>query len=112
MRTNGELFTAIAEAPSSRRMSLPPESREIPHGASRGSVFPPATMLATETIFAGLSYFLAVLLVYKVGTGRQFLSLPTILIVLGIRLLSLYWLGPYKGSLRYAGVHELLGLVK
>ena len=112
MRTNNEFSTAVAVAPPSTPEPLPPESRDISQGSRQGSFVPSATKLVTETIFASLSYILAVLIVHRVGTRSQFLWPPTVLIVLGIRFLSLYWLGPYKGSLRHAGLHELLSLVK
>src|SRR5262249_5879406 len=65
-----------------------------------------------ETLLSALAYLLAVLTLYKSGARSQFLWSPTILIVLGIQFVALYWLGPYRGSLRYAGIHELLSITK
>jgi FlaA1/EpsC-like NDP-sugar epimerase len=69
-------------------------------------------VLLAEVLLSGLSYLLAVLVIYKGKSQENLLWSPVLPLLFAVRGMLLYLVGPYKGSLRYAGSHELLGIVK
>lgn len=69
-------------------------------------------ILSAELLLAGSSYLISVLMLFKGSARGQLLWSPAIFIIFGFRWLSLYLLGPYKSSLRHAGLHELLDIAK
>jgi FlaA1/EpsC-like NDP-sugar epimerase/dTDP-4-amino-4,6-dideoxygalactose transaminase len=69
-----------------------------------------SVLLALEVALTGLSLLLSVWIL-KSPLG-QYLSIANFLVVLSIRFAFLYFLGPYKSSLRFASVHDLIGIVQ
>jgi FlaA1/EpsC-like NDP-sugar epimerase/dTDP-4-amino-4,6-dideoxygalactose transaminase len=69
-------------------------------------------VLGAELTLAALSFVLA-LSILSYGQSLNFWSwMPGLLIVIVFRFVGLSWLGPFKSSLRHAGAHELLEIVK
>ena len=73
---------------------------------------PSALVLAGEVALAGFSFLLAGRILYDPAARSELPLTLDLLIVLFARSACLYWLGPFKSSLRHAGVHELLGIAK
>jgi len=81
-------------------------SRQLP--ANRAQLL----VLAGAVALACLSFVLAALIVSNGQQASLSSWAPALLIAIGFRLLGLYWLSPFRSSLRHAGAHELLQIVK
>lgn len=71
-------------------------------------------VLAAEMAIVGFSFVLAISILWS-GSGQRWVFwrwMPALLIVIVLRFLGLSLLGPFKSSLRHAGAHELLEIVK
>jgi FlaA1/EpsC-like NDP-sugar epimerase len=69
-------------------------------------------VLSAELVLAGLSYLLSVLVLFRGPARAELLWSPAVFIVLAFRWVSLCLVGPYRSSLRHAGIHELLDIAK
>ena len=76
-----------------------------------GSLRPQLT-LAAEVVLALASYVLSLSILYTDGNRNSLFWGPAILIVVGLRWLGLYLFGPFRSSLLYASVPEVVGIVK
>lgn len=95
--------------------SVPPgmAKEEIPEASPRHTRIKASwVILAAELTLTALSYILSVLVLYGPGARGYFLAPPTILLLLGFRFGALYFIGPFKSSLRHTSIHELLSIVK
>ena len=71
-----------------------------------------ATVLIAEVALTTLSYFLSVWVLYDSGARGPLLALRALPVVLALRSACLYWLGPFRSSLRHASIHELIAIAK
>jgi UDP-N-acetylglucosamine 4,6-dehydratase len=76
-------------------------------GVRKGTI-----VLAAELALTSLSFLVSVWVLSDSGKGAQFSWSADLPMVLVFRLACLFWLGPFKSSLRHASVHELTGIVK
>jgi FlaA1/EpsC-like NDP-sugar epimerase/dTDP-4-amino-4,6-dideoxygalactose transaminase len=108
------LTTVIPSEPAHDRNLLisTEKNRRRPRSGLLPTHRPQLLVLAGELALAGLSFVLAALIVSNGQHTRVSSWAPALLIVIGFRLLGLYWLGPFRSSLRHAGAHELLEIVK
>src|SRR5262249_46366401 len=73
---------------------------------------PSGLILAAEIALAGVSFLLTSWILYDAATRSEVPLAANLFIVLAVRSVFLYWLGPFRSSLRHTGVHELLGITK
>src|SRR5262245_29633781 len=95
-------------SPIATGIPLPADQRGGSSVAQVSNWKPSGLVLIAEIVLAGFSFLLTSWILYDAATRSELPLAADLFIVLGSRSAFLYLLGPFKSSLRHAGVHELL----
>jgi len=106
--------TSLDRTVASRDHSMPPgeTARRAVLARPKARMNRKATVLIAEVALTTLSYFLSVWVLYDSGGRGPLLALRALPVVLALRSACLYWLGPFRSSLRHASIHELIAIAK
>ena len=99
-------------SPVATGIPFPAEHRRGSSAAEVSNWKPSGLVLLAEIVLAGFSFLLTSWILYDAATRSDLPLVADLFIVLASRSAFLYLLGPFRSSLRHAGVHELLGITK
>ena len=116
MRINN---TTSSVRPTARFLACRISSSSMPEASNRTALLPRQfrigrglAVLAAEIALTALSYLLSIWVLYDSGARGQFVALRALPAVLALRSVCLYFLGPFRSSLRHASIHELVAIAK